>query len=304
MKRSFRLVLSLIILVNVAVASFGWWDLSHTAINKAAHVDGTSVGQLPDAWPRQGDGFKFMLITEWFCWTHQVQTTGQNWWWGGICPNEPSYPADGREPGAYMLTLLRDKMSNPDPAGMGLPEKTALSFSYHNAADSVVHFKYFTGGNPWKWVVGHRLKEEWADYMIYTLKMGGGFNDIIVTGHEDDGAPTYGGGGPNITLPVIVSGDERIIQLAQQAFIKNRLSTKAGSTDGIKYGLSGAEDIDVIYQRIEDYRADVKTANDAMHVLTYENVKSTGHLLGWDKNDCAELKAKFDEAVKAVEAVK
>ena len=72
-----------------------------------------------------------------------------------------------------------------------------------------------------------------------------------------------------------------------------------------KYKLSDkAEDEADIRIHIDEYRQEAQAAANAMKVWRYENLKATAHMLGWDRNDCAELKAKFDEAKAKVQAVR
>ncbi|GFO81509.1 MAG: hypothetical protein A49_11360 [Methyloceanibacter sp.] len=59
------------------------------------------------------------------------------------------------------------------------PLEAAKGFVVHNAADNIVHWTYFLGGdNPpgcnfpiqWMWETNHKFKEEWASYIVLMLK--------------------------------------------------------------------------------------------------------------------------------------
>lgn len=298
MRRHVNFRLCLVICVLVPLFAFGWWDCSHTAITKAAGVSDNSLGQLPDIWDRQEH---VIFIAPFFCWAHGVQSTGQSGWRLGLCPRKPSYPADDREPGGYMAMLERDKIKNPGPDA----KKTALSFSYHNAADGVVHFSYFSGGSIMGWAVGHRVKEEWADYMIFTKKTGGAFNPCTSRPDPLDpqGPPLLEGGEPVVPFEVKCSGDAKIIQLAQQAYIKNRLSTKAGK-NGVTHGLGTADSMEDIRQKILDYLREENTTYDHFSAYTFADLKHTAWVLRWSRNDCAGLWAKYESAITEVNAVR
>lgn len=284
MKKRFASAVIIVVLCCLSRSSHGWWDLSHTAINRDAGVAANSLGQIPDAWPRTSPWLP--IIDPWFAWAHGVQTTGQNPLYLWICPNIPTYPyAENREPGLYMQTLVNTKFKIP--TGSPSPAKTALSFRYHNAADGEVHFSYFTGGSPWGWFVGHYVKEEWAEYMIYTEKMGGTFKNYTAT-YDSAGNVVYSDGETVEPIVAECKGDPKTIQLAQCAYVKNRLSTKSGG-NGITSGLPGPESLTQIADRIRQYVIDIQLMDDSMRKYTFEQRQYDAWLYGWDANACAQL---------------
>ena len=195
------------------------------AINQAAGRQ--SVGELPDIWPSR-EGSLGNVITKGFCWSHAVQRA----------PGEPLVPptpqnVDDREPGAEMYILIGNKLSAPGPQALA----TALAFMGHNAADREVHYGYFLGGSIFNWWRQHAWKEEWADYMIYTERLGGGFSDRWVTDDPETGAGHWVYDVPTLRITVKCSGDADLIQLAQRVYHKNRFSTDIG-LNGVEAGLT------------------------------------------------------------------
>ena len=96
-------------------------------------------------------------------------------------PNVPMYPNDGRYPGTKMWNLVRRKMllTGYSAQDIHVMELAAKGFRAHNAADGgfvdaespdgpgKAHFDFFLGGSINAWSIEHRVKEKWADYMVF-----------------------------------------------------------------------------------------------------------------------------------------
>ena len=264
-----------------------WGEISHMRIENAAGV--TSLGELPDAW----NNMTGLDISKDFCWTHAVQMTGHNFYGS---PNVPTN-RDDREPGKIMLYLFKNKLSTP----AGDAEATAKSFMFHNAADRVVHYSYFLGGTKDNWLVQHKGKEMWADYLIYIVKFGGGFNAVTNTlGFKSGGDPTK-------TLAEIgfrCSGDPKTIRLSQQIYIKNRWSTEAGSTDGVANGLGSAESMAAIAEHFAGHKKESENEFQAMRVWRFERLVRLARSEEWsdENNNAPDLWDLFNKATNAVAA--
>lgn len=146
-----------------------WEAITHFQLGVESGIDASgSFQNLPDSWPSHGNIFTLYGITEWFAWSHGVQLTGRS----SVVPNVPRYPKDNRNPGEDLYRLYK----TGTVAGSNVYE-TAIGFLGHVFQDRQVHYRYFRGGSRSTWVEEHQKKEQWADCMIYLIKLNGKFND-------------------------------------------------------------------------------------------------------------------------------
>lgn len=165
-----------------------WWGYVHYRIAKdVAGVD-ADYAMGPDVFASyhsiSWDGIG-VISTE-FNWSHAVMAEDLDF----PPPEIPQYPHDGRFPGREMHDLVTKKLKPATLSGMqgggagsADPLKTAIGFMAHNAADNIVHWAYFLGGNTpggcgnvpglnslWMWQTNHGSKEEWCNYVVLMLK--------------------------------------------------------------------------------------------------------------------------------------
>jgi hypothetical protein len=189
-RRSLRATLLFFVLIPSTVLA--WGPLAHDAIGREA-VGNSGLAiyhNLPDSWPYWNLAPE--VISEWFAWTHGVQRTGTS---GPLdrVPNVPVYALEN--PGESMLQLCENACTE-------LQQATILGFLAHGVEDHAVHWTFSPGGTVARWYE-HRMKEKWADCIVYRSILKRGF---AVNGAADN-------------LPQIRNGgDASLIRLAEQRF--------------------------------------------------------------------------------------
>lgn len=179
------LVVTVLGLLVFAQSSLGWWGFVHYRVAKeiADTVGGVdpNYSMGPDTFPSYERYFLIIHeITPEFLWSHATLATDLD-----VVPDAPQYPHDGRYPGRVMYDLLTNKLRPSSIAALQGPAayeqnpmETAKGFVVHNAADNIVHWDYFLGGNSpagcpgiaYLWETNHLFKEEWASYIVLMLK--------------------------------------------------------------------------------------------------------------------------------------
>ena len=254
--------------------------ITFSAIPPASPSERLKCGQMnfPDMWdPNSGT-----RISNEFTWTHDVLRNGNVLW---VLPNEPVYANPTREPGMMMGRLLpkvanwttQQKPSQAErEAAKNLAVATALGFARHNAQDRVVHFSYFIAGGIDEWFIQHQAKEKWADCMLLGAPNCFNVQGKLSTFYETS-VPVNGG----YFIPI--SGNAKIIHLAQKVARKNRQFMDVGKVDSHWTHVESCAEIDA---RIATMRT--KMMNDMRGYELYEvfkdlNEKATFY--GWDVSD-------------------
>lgn len=196
-------------------------------------------------------------------------------------PTEYGVPAGIEKPGEDIYYIWKNKLLAANKTVK--MKKTAHGFVGHNLEDKVVHFSYFEGGSAYKWIVGHAVKEEWAEYCIY-VGLGGGW-DIY--------------GNPTTPWAMGCSGDEGIINLAQKVFRKNRQTVDAVPDSTGEFKSITVETSDQIAGRISAMNSDLNTYIDDFSLAYFDFIYLVGAAAGWD---ATTMFTKYNAAKAAAQA--
>ena len=218
-----RVILFTVLILSSSNKVLSWNYLVHYSIGRELGYTHELSGKmnLPDCWENRTF---FFYITDAFCWSHGVQRRDSiNF---NPIPLIPIYPDDGRYPGRCMIEAVK-KMNNVSAD----VHETIIGFRGHNAMDRIVHWSYFEGAtstsDSWKWPL-HTQKEEWADFTILIL-----FDKITFSSKSGKIKKFWSidvSGDPNQII-VPLSGNARIIQIAQKIARKNRIKLDYNTED-------------------------------------------------------------------------
>jgi len=166
--------------------SFAWWGFGHyrvaMAVKEARPQVNVDYSMVPDAWDSKNSNFWGSLIVGEppggisipFTFSHAAMRYTTDF----PPPAPPIYPHDGRYPGPAMYELATQKVNFTFPTDQQAAVDTAIGSVMHNAADNIVHFDYFLGGDGNflgynnavnMWARNHCTKEEWASYVLLML---------------------------------------------------------------------------------------------------------------------------------------
>lgn len=311
-KKSLRVTLLFLVICLMVTELFGWCPIAHYLIARAAaHQKGIwnpdhrveHYANLPDYEESKQmsyiDGVTLAIgqkVTKPFCWSHAVHDNGilnvgriyvflppaPPIFVKLVAPTKPTYPDDGRYPGAVMKELLTRKLDLRNIAHNSdkhwILKNTVNGFRAHNAADRQVHFGFFEGATKdrsWAdrkdaWIAHHGLKEVWADYSLLLLY---GFSDgqlhfndngMIDTDSGEFILYKYNGVYSRINH-LGFKGNAPLMHMAQLVYRKNRRALKADNECG-KYEVQSVDEI--------KKKLNTNTSPEARHVVELFNQSS------------------------------